>query len=115
MTREILEQALRPMLEQGIDTVVMGCTHFPFIIPIIKQIVGNEVQVIDPAPAVARQAKRLLKSMALRRIGQKKGMLRFITSGDLAQFKSLLPVILKETGLIQKSKWIGNQIIIQEK
>jgi glutamate racemase len=60
LTREILEHALRPMLKQGIDTVVMGCTHYPFVIPLVNQIVGSNVRVIDPAPAVVRQAVRLL-------------------------------------------------------
>ncbi len=57
-TRRILETALIPMLAQGIDTVVLGCTHFPFVIPLIQEIAGPEVRVIDPAPAVARQAAR---------------------------------------------------------
>ena len=59
-TRRILEEALQPMLEQGIDTVVLGCTHYPFVIPLIQQITGPGVRVIDPAPAVARQVQRLL-------------------------------------------------------
>lgn len=59
-TREILEEALRPMLAAGIDTVVLGCTHYPFVIPLIQQIVGPDIRVIDPAPAVARQVRRLL-------------------------------------------------------
>ncbi len=61
-TRRILETALRPMLAQGIDTVVLGCTHYPFVIPLIEQIVGPGVRVIDPAPAVARQTHRLLQT-----------------------------------------------------
>jgi glutamate racemase len=48
-TRRILEKALFPMLEKGIDTIVMGCTHFPFVIPLIQQITGPNVRVIDPA------------------------------------------------------------------
>lgn len=59
-TRHILEKALLPMLKKNIDTIVMGCTHFPFVIPLIQQITGPNVRVIDPAPAVARQAVRLL-------------------------------------------------------
>src|SRR3990172_353729 len=52
-TRRILEVALLPMLEEDIDTVVLGCTHYPFVIPLIQRIVGDKVRVIDPAPAVA--------------------------------------------------------------
>jgi glutamate racemase len=61
-TRRILEDALKPMLAQGIDTVVLGCTHYPFVIPLIQEITGPGVRVIDPAPAVARQVSRLLES-----------------------------------------------------
>jgi glutamate racemase len=51
------------MLAQGIDTVVLGCTHYPFVIPLIQEIVGPGVRVIDPAPAVARQVGRVLEAM----------------------------------------------------
>ena len=65
-TRQILEEALRPMLAQGADTVVLGCTHYPFVIPLIQQIVGPDVRVIDPAPAIARQVRRVLETQDLR-------------------------------------------------
>jgi hypothetical protein len=61
----ILENALQPMLAAGIDTVVMGCTHYPFVIPLVQQIAGPGVRVIDPAPAVARQVGRLLRERGL--------------------------------------------------
>lgn len=64
-TRRILEKALRPMLEKGIDTVVLGCTHFPLVIPLIEEIAGAGVRVIDPAPAVARQALRVLPGTSI--------------------------------------------------
>ena len=63
--RQILEKALKPMLKQGADTVVLGCTHYPFVIPLIKEISGLEVRVIDPAPAVARQVRRVLEFKGL--------------------------------------------------
>ncbi len=111
VTREILEKALRPMLEQGIDTVVLGCTHYPFVIPVIKQIVGPEVRVIDPAPAVARQAARLLEMAGLREEGRGSGVLRFYTSGEAVRFSLLLPVLLGESGEIQQIVWNGNEIL----
>jgi glutamate racemase len=60
VTLKILHKALDPMIVAGVDTVVLGCTHYPFVIPQIQQIVGPQVRVIDPAPAVARQTRRLL-------------------------------------------------------
>lgn len=60
-TERILRQALTPMLSAGVDTIVLGCTHYPFVIGIIRKLVGPEVTVIDPAPAVARQTHRILR------------------------------------------------------
>jgi glutamate racemase len=64
-TRAILERALIPMLAEKIDTVVLGCTHYPFVIPLIQEIAGPGVRVIDPAPSVARQTGRLLQAAGL--------------------------------------------------
>lgn len=61
-TRQILTGILQPLLEKGIDTLVLGCTHYPFIRPLLEKIVGPEVVIIDPAPAVARQVERVLVS-----------------------------------------------------
>ena len=49
------------MLDAGADRIVLGCTHYPFLRPVIEAIAGPGVQVIDPAPAVARQTVRLLE------------------------------------------------------
>jgi glutamate racemase len=80
--RTILEKALHPMLAQGIDTVVLGCTHFPFVIPLIEDIVGPGVRVIDPAPAIARQVARLLEANNLSTTADQQGSVRYLTSGD---------------------------------
>jgi glutamate racemase len=110
-TREILNKALHPMLERGIDTVVMGCTHYPFVIPLIKQVVGSGVRVIDPAPAVARQVARLLDGAGLRNSTSGQGALLFFTSGDAARFKLQLPILLGESGEVQKIDWMRNLIL----
>lgn len=104
-TRAILEEALLPMMEQHIDTVVMGCTHYPFVIPLIQQIVGADVRVIDPAPAVARQVLRLLEAGGLKCLEGGTGSMRFYTSGDAGAVQSLLPVLLGEAGQVQAVHW----------
>ena len=109
-TREILEKALHPMLARGIDTVVLGCTHYPFIIPLIKKIVGSEVRVIDPAPAVARQAGRLLEMAGLRNASVGPGFYRFFTSGDALRLAMQLPILLGESGEVHQIAWVGNKI-----
>jgi glutamate racemase len=109
-TRIILETALRPMLDEGIDTVVLGCTHYPFVIPLIQEIVGQDVRVIDPAPAIARQVTRLLDSARIRAEGLKSKPLLFFTSGKITQFKALLPRLINETGRVQKAFWESDNI-----
>ena len=105
-THRILEDALLPMLEKNIDTVVLGCTHYPFVIPLIEEIVGENVRVIDPAPAVARQIERLLQAQGIRNIAGTIGEIKFYTSGDPNAFRSLLPILLGELGKIQKVEWL---------
>lgn len=107
--RRILESALEPMLAQGIDTVVLGCTHYPFVIPLIKEIVGENVRVIDPAPAVARQARRLLDAAGIRRSSEGRGSVRFVTTGDARAMESLLPVLFREVGEVESVRWISDR------
>ncbi len=111
-TRRILEKALTPMLEQGIDTVVLGCTHYPFVIPLIQEIVGKDVRVIDPAPAVARQAQKLLVPVSNEEDVEGERM-RFFTSGDMLEFKQLLPKMLGEEGELEKVDWIDGEITVR--
>jgi glutamate racemase len=111
LTRTILETALRPMLAEGLDTVVLGCTHYPFVIPLIQQIAGPGVRVIDPAPAVARQAGRLLSVNGWVAIGKMPVPLRFITSGDPIRFSCLLPLLLGESGVAEPADWRGEELV----
>jgi len=110
-TREVLDDALKPMIEQGIDTVVLGCTHYPFVIPMIEQIVGPNVRVIDPAPAIARQTMHLLERDQIAKPGPQLGRLTFFTSADPAALQALLPKLLGETGSVFGLKWIGNHLV----
>jgi glutamate racemase len=111
-TRRILEEALLPMLEKNIDTVVLGCTHYPFVIPLIQEIVGDaaRVRVIDPAPAVARQVKRLLEAGGMKSQSSERGEVRFYTSGDPESLKSLLPVLLRESGMVERVEWSNSGV-----
>jgi len=112
-TRKILEDALHPMLEKNIDTVVLACTHYPFVIPLIQEIAGEKVRVIDPAPAVARQTKRLLEARGLKRELDSRGEVRFFTSGDANLVQSLLPKLLGEGGKIERLRWDGDRILME--
>ena len=57
---QIVRESLEPLLGAGADTVVLGCTHYPFLLPVMQRVAGPDVRFIDPAPAAARQLVRLL-------------------------------------------------------
>jgi glutamate racemase len=103
--RRILEEALLPMLERGIDTVVLGCTHYPFVIPLIESIAGPDVRVIDPAPAVARQVQRLLEARGVQNISVTTPVTRILTSGDPQALQKLLPFLLGVELPVEKVIW----------
>ena len=110
-TQHILNDALLPMLEKNIDTVVLGCTHYPFVIPLIEKICGETVRVIDPAPAVARQVKRLLEAGGMKNPSPRRGNIQLYTSGDSELLKSLLPILLKEDGNVKQVDWLSDSAI----
>ncbi|HNR27000.1 MAG TPA: glutamate racemase [Bacteroidales bacterium] len=64
-TREMVRKTIQPMLDEGVDHLVLGCTHYPFLIPVIRSIAGPGVVIVDPAPAVARRVKNLLTNNGL--------------------------------------------------
>jgi glutamate racemase len=113
-TEQILRRALEPMLDKGVDTVVMGCTHYPFVIPLIQKITGPEVRVIDPAPAIARQVLRLLESHNLFSLNQSEKSIRFLTSGDTIQFAKSLPYFSFESTSVEKVEWQDNTLSLKE-
>jgi len=109
-TRAILELALRPMLERGADTIVMGCTHYPFVIPLIQQITGPDVRVIDPAPAVARQTARLLASRGLKPSRNIPAEMHVYTTGVSSHLRVMLPILLGEAHDVQYLRWESGKL-----
>jgi glutamate racemase len=109
LTRKILEKALIPMLEKGIDVIVLGCTHYPFVSSLVQEIAGTGVEVIDPAPAVARQVFRLLEGEKSEDQGSEKGHITFYTSGEPRLLAEFLPLI-NEKGQIQTVAWKSGRL-----
>jgi glutamate racemase len=110
-TRAILEKALLPMKAAGVDTIVMGCTHYPFVIPLIQSIVGTDVHVIDPAPAIARQTRRMLEAHNLLVTGKRKAAVRFITSGEAKAFRRSLRGLLNLDRPVRQVAWQNGRIV----
>jgi glutamate racemase len=83
---QLLRRSVQPMLDQGADTLVLACTHYPFIIPALRNVTGPDIQIIDPSPAIARQAARVLEENQLQGISLDKGETIFLTTGRATGF-----------------------------
>lgn len=111
----ILEEALLPMLAQGADTIVLGCTHYPFIIPMIERIVGERARVIDPAPAIARQVKRVLEARQMLHPPHEGAHnayknTQFLTSGAPEQMQQVIEKLLNISVNVSPLRWEGTQV-----
>jgi glutamate racemase len=80
---------LEPMLARHIDALVLGCTHYPLVRPLIARLVGPGVRIIDPAPAIARRVQQLLHELHLCTSAEH-GALHCWTSGDPAAYNGTL-------------------------
>jgi glutamate racemase len=98
LVEEAVEHALRPLLQADVDVIVLGCTHFPALRPVIERVAGSSVQVIDSGVAIARRLHSVLDAEALmRRVtpgGLCDGELQLWCSGDPAAFSGVAAQIL---------------------
>jgi glutamate racemase len=101
-TEKMLRGWLGPMMEKNIDTLVLACTHYPFVMTMLKKILGENVRIIDPAPSVARQVKKILGEKNL--LNEEGGKVVYYTSGDVQKFKETLFTLTGEKGEVCSSE-----------
>lgn len=88
--RTLLKVYLKPMIDANIDYLVLGCTHYPYLIPLLVELLPNHVKIIDSGEAVARQTRAVLEKYDFLNISPKKGMHQFFTNGTPEVMASLL-------------------------
>lgn len=89
-TRTLLEKYINPMLKKDIDCLVLGCTHYPYLIPQIKKIVGTTINIIDSGAAVAKQTKTILQKNNLERLQKEKGIHEFFINTNKDTLENIL-------------------------
>jgi len=109
-TRRILETAVKPFQQEKVDTIVLGCTHYPFIIPQLRSIIGPDVAIIDPAPAISRQVQRLLNQHNLSGKAQEIGSRTYISSLDGAALADQVERLLGERTEARTARWSGKRL-----
>ena len=89
-TRQLLEKYIQPLLEQNVDTLVLGCTHYPFVHDLIAEIAGEQVTIIETGDAVAKHVHKRLTEQNLLSNSEKQGDIRFWSSAPIAQCQPVI-------------------------
>jgi len=89
-TEELLKGYLQPMLNGRVDHLVLGCTHYPYLIPLLRKLLPGHVKIIDSGKAVARQTKAILEKDGLLSTSDNKGISQFYTNSDISVLKYFL-------------------------
>lgn len=112
-TLSILHEALDPMLLEGVDSIVLACTHFPFVIPQIEAIVAGQASVIDPAPAVARQTARALDQRNLLKASDSPGTTRLFTSGNATELTRMADKLIGLNAISTGLDWHNSKLVLR--
>lgn len=100
-TRALLSSFVQPLLEQGCDTLILGCTHYPFLRPLLAQLVPPHIAIVDTGAAVARRLAELLQAKQLC-CSERPGADEFWTSGNTRRLEAVLPILWGNTTIIQE-------------
>lgn len=85
---DLLKLYLEPMIEEHIDYLVLGCTHYPYLIPQLQHILPNEVKIIDSGQAVAKQTKTVLQQLSLLNLSGSQPSIEMFTNGNIEVLKT---------------------------
>ncbi|AFQ46085.1 glutamate racemase [Desulfosporosinus meridiei] len=102
----IAKTYLAPLKAAGVDTLILGCTHYPFLEPVLNEILGEDVLIVDPAKAVVKELENLLKHLdewersglleSPPALGKKPWRVRYYVSGDPELFRQVGNTLLQE-------------------
>lgn len=93
-TKEALNMYLAPLLQEQIDTLLLGCTHYPFLRSLLADLLGPDIEIVDPAPALAEQLKQKLPGLS---VDQKEnGITEFYVSAQPEQFRKVASLLIQE-------------------
>ena len=86
---EMVRSYCAPLKRAEVDTVILGCTHYPLVAPMLQRVLGRDVRLVSAGHAIAATAQRVLADSGLERPGNEEGTYRFLCTGDVAAFREL--------------------------
>ena len=100
---------LTPLQTSPIDTLILGCTHFPLLAPAIQAAVGHNVTLVDPAKAAVAKLKQILTAQNQLNTSQQAGTLQTFTTGNVADFSTIARQWLKNPTLVAQQATIQGE------
>ena len=88
-TRRVAKEYLQPLIKDQIDTLILGCTHYPHLLKILKERVGPEVAIVDPAEAVVKDVAKLLRQAGTLKDKTRPPKYEYLVTGSAPQFRDL--------------------------
>ncbi len=110
-TDAALRDYLQPVLEANADVIVLGCTHYPFVIDAIRRVAGPQITVIDPAPAIARHLDNVLEAAGLSGARGRSGQHAFYTTADPDAFGTALHRLVGHSAAIRPATWRAGRLV----
>ena len=114
-TQQLLADCLGPLMAENIDELVLGCTHYPFLTPVIRDLVGPSVEIIDPAPAVARQVRRVLADAGLLNATSSPPRHTFYTTGETIKLSGAIQTLLDLKAHTEQLFWSNGAVRIGDR
>lgn len=112
-TAALLSTYVQPILDAGADTIVLACTHYPFLLEPIRRIAGPTVNVIDPAPAIARYLHRVLEQQGLLGPAGQAARHTFYTTGAAGPYQRTLGRLSGAQGPVRVARWQGEHALVE--
>src|SRR4051812_39925505 len=86
---EMVRSYCAPLKRAEVDTVILGCTHYPLVAPMLQRVLGRDVRLVSAGHAIAATAQRALEEAGLAKAGNEEGTYRFLCTGDADSFREL--------------------------
>lgn len=109
-TWRILSACLAPLVAEGIDVLVLGCTHYPFLMPALRRVLPQQVHVIEPSLAIAKQTRRVLSERGLLVAAGSPGIRRYAATGDPVALQHALHCYLGERASVERARWLRGRL-----
>lgn len=101
-TKALIQQYCAPLLDEGADTIVLGCTHYPFVRKVIADVVGSNVSLIDTGAAVAKQLKRQLEETDLQSNLNHQGEVQFFTNNPAENAANVIEALWGKSAKVSR-------------